>query len=294
MESGKPVIHSLRRLGRGGCFRYSGCWLWPLTGRANCWHQITWMNPILQLECSLLGYPGQLARHPLPAIPTAWSVAFWPIGAGPSHHRHAGSHGLLGLTGPGRADGRLLHLPSLRPRTCGCLGSLGLVRPVARTLGRKLKDLFRSMYLNWAVHCRVLMVCWVDHTSRVVIIMWWVSNACWVVHDRWLVIRCRVIRCWLVTRRVDPSSFAESGTWAVLPCWVVILLGPSHCEDDPSREAEPCDQEYHTHRRSVTWFRHLALLTGSEQLFTQVGIKDILCQMWRGKTPTPATDWQAR
>ena len=129
MESGKPVIGSLRRLGRGGCFPYSGCWLWPLRGRAKCWHQKTWMNPLLQLECSLLGYPGQLARHPLPAIPTAWSVAFWPIGAGPSHHRHAGSHWLLGLTGPGRPDGRLLHLRSLWPRTCGCHGSLELGRP---------------------------------------------------------------------------------------------------------------------------------------------------------------------
>ena len=260
MEYGKPVIRSLRHLGRGGCFRYSGCSLWSLTGRAKCWHQKTWMNPILQLECSLLGYPGQLAHHPLPAISTSWSVAFWPVGAGPSHHRHAGSHGLLRLTGPGRPDGRLLHFRSLRPRTCGCLGSLGLGRPVTRTLGRKLKDLFRSMYLNWAVHCQVLMVCWVDHTSRVVIIM-----------------------CWLVTCRVDPSSFTESGTWAALPCWVVILLGPSHCEDDPSRVAEPCDQEYRTHRRSVMWFGHLALLTGSERLFTQVGIKDVLCQMWRGK-----------
>ena len=55
--------------------------------------------------------------------------------------------------------------------------------------------------------------------------------------------------------------------------------GSSHCEADPSREAEPCDQEYCTHRRSVTWFRHLALLTGSERLFTQVRIKDVLCQM---------------
>ena len=27
MESGTPVIGSLRRLGLGGCFRYSGCWL---------------------------------------------------------------------------------------------------------------------------------------------------------------------------------------------------------------------------------------------------------------------------
>ena len=220
MEYGKLVIRSLRRLGLGGCFRYSGCSLWSLTGRAKCWHQKTWMNPILQLECSLLGYPGQLAHHPLPAISTSWSVAFWPVGAGPSHHRHTGSHGLLKLTGPGRPDGRLLHFRSLRPRTCGCLGSLGLGWPVTRTLGRKLKDLFRSMYLNWAVHCPVLMVCWVDHTSRVVIIM-----------------------CWLVTRRVDPSSFAESGTWAALPCQVVILLGPSHCEDDPSRVAEPCDQD---------------------------------------------------
>ena len=76
----KARIRSLRRLGRGGCFRYSGCWLWPLTGRANCWHQIRWMNPILQLECSLLGYPGQLAGHPLPVVPTSWSVAFWPVG----------------------------------------------------------------------------------------------------------------------------------------------------------------------------------------------------------------------
>ena len=51
------------------------------------------------------------------AIPTSWSVAFWPVGAGPSHHRYAGSHRLLGFTGPGRPDGRLLHLRSLRPRT---------------------------------------------------------------------------------------------------------------------------------------------------------------------------------
>ena len=55
------------------------------------------------------------------------------------------------------------------------------------------------------------MVCWVDHTSQVVIIMCWVSNTCWAVHDLWLVIRCWVVPpCWLVTRRVDPSSFAES------------------------------------------------------------------------------------
>ena len=188
--------------------------------------------------------------------------------AGPSHHRHAGSDGLLGLTGPGRPYGRLLHLHSLRPRTCGCHGSLRLGRPVAQTLGRKLKDLFQSKYLNWAVHCQVLMVWWVDHTSRVVIIMCWVSNSCWVViimcwvskacwvviimcwishacwfiHDLWLVIRCWVMPpCWLVTRQDDPSSFAESGTWAALPCQVVIPLGPSHCEDDPSREAEPCN-----------------------------------------------------
>ena len=91
------------------------------------------------------------------AIPTSWSVAFWPVGAGPSHRRHAGSHGLLGFTGPGRPDGRLLHLRSLRSRTCGCLGSLGLGRPVALTLGRKLKDLFRSVYLNWVVHCLSLL-----------------------------------------------------------------------------------------------------------------------------------------
>ena len=92
------------------------------------------------------------------ALPTSWSVAFWPLGPGtavrpgPSHHRHAGSHGLLGLTGPGRPACRLLHLRSLWPKTCGCLGSLRLGRPVALTLGRKLKDLFRSMYLNRVVH----------------------------------------------------------------------------------------------------------------------------------------------
>ena len=85
------------------------------------------------------------------ALPTSWSVAFWPLGPrttvrpGPSHHRHAGSHGLLGLTEPGRPADRLLHLRSLWPRTCGCLGSLRLGRPVAFTLGRKLKDLFRSI-----------------------------------------------------------------------------------------------------------------------------------------------------
>ena len=74
------------------------------------------------------------------------------VGPGPSHHRHAGSHGLLGLTGPGRLPGRLLHLRSLWPRTCGCLGSLRHGWPVALTLGRKLKDLFRSVYLNRVVH----------------------------------------------------------------------------------------------------------------------------------------------
>ena len=36
------------------------------------------------------------------AIPTSWSVAFWPVGARPSHHRHTGSHGLLGFMEPGR------------------------------------------------------------------------------------------------------------------------------------------------------------------------------------------------
>ena len=91
------------------------------------------------------------------AIPNSWSVAFWPIGAGPSHHRHTGSHRLLGFTGPGRPDGRLLHLRSLRPRTCGCLGLLGLGRPFAGTHGRKLKDLFWSMYLNWVVHRLTLL-----------------------------------------------------------------------------------------------------------------------------------------
>ena len=67
-------------------------------------------------------------------------------------HRPAGSHGLLGLTGPGRPPGRLLHLRSLWPRTCGCLGSLRLGRPITLTFGRKLKDLFRSVYLNRVVH----------------------------------------------------------------------------------------------------------------------------------------------
>ena len=107
------------------------------------------------------------------AIPTSWSVAFWPVGARPSHHRHTGSHRLLEFTGPGRPDGRLLHLRSLRPRTsinlssntgigqgvdhCGYLGSFGLGRPFAGTLGRKLKHLFRSMYLTWVVHRLTLL-----------------------------------------------------------------------------------------------------------------------------------------
>ena len=47
-------------------------------------------------------------------------------------------------------------------------------------------------------------------------------------------------------------------------------------------------------RQLVLWFRYLALLTGSEWLFTQVGIKDVLCQMWHGKTATPGTDWRVR
>ena len=93
------------------------------------------------------------------ALPTSWSVVFRPlgpgttVGPGPFHHRHAGSHGLLGLTGPGRPAGRLLHPRSLWPRTCGCLGSLRFGRPVTLTLGRiKLNDLFLSVYLNRVVH----------------------------------------------------------------------------------------------------------------------------------------------
>ena len=58
--------------------------------------------------------------------------------------------------------------------------------------------------------------------------------------------------------------------------------GPSHCEADPSREAEPCDQEYCTHRRSVTWFRHLVLLTGSERLFTSRNKRRFMSNvMWK-------------
>ena len=92
------------------------------------------------------------------AIPILWSLVFRPVGAGPSHHRDAGSHGLLGFTGPRRPDGRFLHLRSLRPRTSGCLSSFGLGRPVAAgTLGRKLKDLFWSMYFNWVVHGLTLL-----------------------------------------------------------------------------------------------------------------------------------------
>ena len=92
------------------------------------------------------------------ALPTTWPVAFRPlgpgttVGPGPSHHRHAGRHRLLGLTGPGRPAGRLLHLCSLWPRTCGCLGSLRLGRPVALMLGKKLRGLFWSVYLNRVVY----------------------------------------------------------------------------------------------------------------------------------------------
>ena len=86
-------------------------------------------------------------------IPTSWSVAFPPVGAGPSCHRDTGSHRLLGFTGPRRPYGRFLHFCSLLPRTSGCLGSFGLGRSIAAgTLGRKLKDLFWSMYFNWVVH----------------------------------------------------------------------------------------------------------------------------------------------
>ena len=87
------------------------------------------------------------------AIRTSWSVAFQPVGAGPSRHRDAGSHELLGFMGLRRPDGRFFHLRSLRPRTSGCLGSFGLGQSVATgTLGRKLEDLFWSMYFNWVVH----------------------------------------------------------------------------------------------------------------------------------------------
>ena len=47
-------------------------------------------------------------------------------------------------------------------------------------------------------------------------------------------------------------------------------------------------------RQTVTWFRHLAYLTGSERLLTKVGIKDVLDQNQRGKAHNPATDWRGR
>ena len=151
------------------------------------------MNPILQLKCSLLGYPGQLARPPLPVIPTSWSVAFWPVGwAIPL--QTCWKPWTSWVDGTWKAGRQMPHLRSLWPRTCGCHGSLRLGRPVAQMLGRKLKDLFRSKYLNRAAHCHVLMVWWVDHTSRVVIIMCWVSNSCWVV-----IIMCWISHaCWVV------------------------------------------------------------------------------------------------
>ena len=94
----------------------------------------------------------------LTALPTPWPMAFWPhgpgntVGPGPSHHGHAGGHGLLLITGPGRPAGRNC-LRSLRPRPCGCLHSFRLGRPVTLTLGgRKLKGIFRCVYLNRILH----------------------------------------------------------------------------------------------------------------------------------------------
>ena len=82
-------------------------------------------------------------------IPTPQSVAFRPIRGGPSHHRDAWSHGLW-FTGPRRPGGRFLYLRCPRPRTSG---SLCPFRPVAAgTLGRKLKNFFRSMDFDRIVH----------------------------------------------------------------------------------------------------------------------------------------------
>ena len=94
------------------------------------------------------------------ALPTPWPVAFWPlgpgntVGPGPSHHGHAGGHGLLLFTGPGRPAGKIcLRSLILRPRTCDCLRSLSLGRPVTLTLGRrKLKGIYRCVYLDRIVH----------------------------------------------------------------------------------------------------------------------------------------------
>ena len=66
-------------------------------GRANCWHQITWMNPILQLECSLLGYPRQLARHPLLGRPLQSPDGVLSRPHPPGRHHHVlGQQRLLG------------------------------------------------------------------------------------------------------------------------------------------------------------------------------------------------------
>ena len=131
-------------------------WSWTLP--------MTWAKPAphsLDIHCRVWKNDRTLASHGVCRTCEIDSCvhhyAFRPlgprtsVGPGPSHHRHAGRQGLLGLTGPGRPAGRLLHLRSLWPRTwtCGCLSSLGLGRPVALTLGRKLKGLFGSM---WVVH----------------------------------------------------------------------------------------------------------------------------------------------
>ena len=130
-------------------------------------HPMTWAGPLPLLTSTVVSRrmmgPWRVLASVGPvrssiALPTTWPVAFRPLGPGttvwpgPSHHRHAGRHRLLGLTGPGRPAGRLLHLCSLWPRTCGCLGSLRLGRPVALMLGKKLRGLFRSVYLNRVVY----------------------------------------------------------------------------------------------------------------------------------------------
>ena len=78
----------------------------------------------------------------------------------------------------------------------------------------------QTIHNCWAVHCRVLMVCWAGHTCRVIIIKCWAVSCwlltCWVGNFLWLIHDVR-----LVIHDHDGSPCWPVICWAVI-CWAVI------------------------------------------------------------------------
>ena len=175
-----------------------------------------------------------------------------------SHHRNTGWNCLrLLVTGPGRPVGRLC-LRSLRRGRGGCFHFLRRVlvpRRLVLSLLDGRKSIFRCMDFYRVVHVMGSLSC-----------------------------RCRLVLLFLSQRFVQRSpSFRKlvlaNVTWRILGAesqaiveaallTSVVVIAPSSIV----RAARKLQLQLHGWR-PITWLCHLVLLSKSEQLFTQVGIK---------------------